>query len=345
MSYSGSRPQFFCDPGINICFFWINEVKLASPRLRKIHVTNPVTLRHLRYFIATAESGKIQDAAEKVHMSPSAVADAIKNLETILGVKLFKRHRNGVDLTYDGHRFLDNAQSILRQLNDSIFAFQNETNNVEGELVLGASVSVMGYYLPIPLGQFEKIYPGIQVTLIENSRRELERQLVDREIDIAFIITSNIRIKESVEVHTLFRSERTLWCSESHRFAAMQRVPLHEIEKEKYIMLALDEAEENIDQIWRRYGRKPNIRLRTQSVEAVRSFIAREHGVTILSQLLYRPWSLDGSRIVSKPIEEPIPSMNLGIVWRREKTSTPPVRHFIDFLKRQSRDKTGSTDF
>ena len=62
-------------------------------------MNNSLTLRHLRYFIATAETGKIQLAAEKVHMSPSAVADAIKNLESILGIDLFDRHRYGVILT------------------------------------------------------------------------------------------------------------------------------------------------------------------------------------------------------------------------------------------------------
>lgn len=308
-------------------------------------MASPITFKHLRYFIATAENGQIQIAAEKVHMSPSAVADAIKNLEEILGVKLFNRHRNGVELTHDGHRFLDNARSIIRQLNDSVFAFQNETTAVKGDLTLGASVSVLSYFLPIPLSQFEKIYPHINVQLVEESRNELERQLRAREIDIAFIITSNVSPIQNVEVRTLFRSERTLWCAEGHRFASMTRVPLAEIEKEKYIMLTLDEAEENITQVWRRYGRKANIRLKTQSVEGVRSFIAREQGVTILSDLLYRPWSLDGTRIVSKPVEEPVPTMNLGILWNSDDSLTLPMQHFINFLKKELREKTLSTDF
>lgn len=308
-------------------------------------MSTPITIRHLRYFIATAESGKIQVAAERVHMSPSAVADAIKNLEEILGVNLFERHRSGVNLTHDGHRFLDSANSILRTLNDSIFSFQNETTNVEGELKLGASVSVLGYFLPIPLGQFETIYPHIQVHLLESTRKQLEQKLLDHEIDIAFLITSNISISEGVEVNTLFRSERTLWCAEGHRFASMSKVPLAEIAKEKYIMLNSDEAAENIGQIWRRYGRKPNVRLSTQSVEAVRSFIAREHGVTILSHLLYRPWSLDGTRIISIPIEEPIPTMNLGIAWNKAVPISQSGQYFIDFLKRELREKTQSSDF
>lgn len=297
-------------------------------------MVSQITLRHLRYFIATAECGKIQAAAERVHMSPSAVANAIKNLEDILGARLFERHRTGVHLTYDGHRFLDDARSILRLLNDSIFEFQNKTTQVGGDLVLGASVAVIGYFLSVPLSQFERIYPNVKVRLVENARSDLERKLRSGEVDIAFIITSNISISEGLEVHTLFRSERTVWCAEGHRFSSTPKVALEEIEKERYIMLSLDEAETNITQIWRRYGRKPNIWLKTQSVEAVRSFIAREQGVTILSNLLYRPWSLDGTRIVSKPIAEPIPTMNLGIVWRRDRNPTLQSQYFIEFMKR-----------
>ena len=299
-------------------------------------MNSSLTLRHLRYFIATAETGKIQLAAEKVHMSPSAVADAIKNLESILGIDLFDRHRYGVILTYDGHRFLNSAQRILNMVDDSIFAFQNQKKNTEGRFILGASVSVVGYFLPIPLGQFEKIYPKVKVNIVENSRDALEEKLRAREIDIAFMITSNIKTAEGLEVETLFRSTRTLWCAESHRFAKMDKVPLAEIAKESYIMLASDEAESNANQFWKMFALKPNIRIKTQSVEAVRSFIARESGVAILSNILYRPWSLDGTRILSKQIEEPIPTMNLGVVWNSNRSLPLIQQQFIDFLKQDS---------
>lgn len=323
----------------NYFFQKANAVALSGILFENLLMANPVTFQHLRYFISASECGKIQAAAEKVHMSPSAVAGAIKDLEEILGVRLFVRHRTGVSLTYDGHRFLGSARSILRLLNDSIFDLQNETTHVSGELALGASVSVLGYYLSAPLSQFERIYTNVMVRLVENTRKALERKLCNGEIDIAFIITSNINTTEGMNIHTLFRSERTVWCAEKHRFSSMPKVPLAEIEKEKYVMLSLDEAETNINQIWRRYGRKPDIRLKTRSVEAVRSFIVRGQGVTILSHLLYRPYSLDGGRVISKPIEEPVPTMNLGLVWRGNRQLTLPAHHFIEFLKREQRWK------
>ena len=118
-----------------------------------------------------------------------------------------------------------------------------------------------------------------------------------------------------------------------------------EIAKEKYIMLITDEAQENIGQIWSRYRLKPNIWVKTQSVEAVRSFIAREQGVAILSDLLYRPWSLDGTRLSSRPIVEPVPTMNLGIVWLNSKRQSKAEKLFTDFLIHDLMQRTKSSEF
>lgn len=308
-------------------------------------MSSAITFRHLRYFIATAETGKFQLAAEKTNMSASAVADAVKHLEELLGVKLFDRNSKGVTLTYDGHRFLDNSSSIIKILDDSIFAFQNETFNVDGKIVLGASVSVMGYFLPKPLGEFEKVYPNVQIELIENSRELLEQSLLDGEIDLAFVITSNVSISENIEVETLFRSKRTLWCAESHEFSGMKTVNMRDIAEEKYMMLTRDESEANINLIWNRFSLVPNIRAKSTSVEAIRGFVAAERGVTILSDLLYRPWSLDGTRIVSKTIEEPIPTMNLGIIWNRNKQLSSAEKYFISFFKRNSKRRDYSPTY
>lgn len=308
-------------------------------------MSSAITFRHLRYFIATAETGKFQLAAEKTNMSASAVADAVKHLEDILGISLFDRHSKGVTLTYDGHRFLNNSSSIIKILDDSIFALQNETFNVEGKIVLGASVSVMGYFLPKPLGEFEKIYPNIQIEIIENSRKSLEKNLLDGEIDLAFVITSNVNTSEHIEAETLFRSKRTLWCSENHRFAELEKISITEITKEKYIMLDSDESEANTNLIWKRFSLKPNVRAKLTSVEAVRGFIAGERGISILSDLLYRPWSLDGTRIISKAIEEPIPTMNLGIIWSRDRQLSAAEKSFIEFFKRNSKSRDYSPSY
>lgn len=308
-------------------------------------MNSAITFKHLRYFVATAETGKFQLAAEATNMSASAVADAVKHLEELLGVQLFDRHSKGVTLTHDGHRFFHNSTSIIKLLDDSIFAFHNETLNVKGKIILGASSSVVGYFLPKPLEGFEKVYPNVHIELIENSRRQLEQQLFDGEIDLAFVLTSNISKPEHIAVETLFCSKRTLWCSENHRFASLAKVSMRDIAKEKFMMLTKDETETNLKVIWNRFSLEPDINTKSNSVEAIRGFVASGRGVTMLSDLLYRPWSLDGSRVLSKTIAEPIPTMNLGIIWNRNRQLTSAEKHFIDFFKKNAGYKDSALNY
>ena len=70
----------------------------------------------------------------------------------------------------------------------------------------------------------------------------------------------------------------------------------------------------------------------TSSVEAVRSMVADGLGVTILSDMVYRPWSLEGLRIEQRNLATPVPSMDVGLAWRRGKKLGSAARAFADFL-------------
>jgi hypothetical protein len=66
-----------------------------------------LTLRQLKYFVATAELGQISQAAIQLTISQSAVTNAIKELEDSLGTRLFMRTASGMTLTNTGRRFLN----------------------------------------------------------------------------------------------------------------------------------------------------------------------------------------------------------------------------------------------
>jgi DNA-binding transcriptional LysR family regulator len=67
-------------------------------------------------------------------------------------------------------------------------------------------------------------------------------------------------------------------------------------------------------------------------VEAVRSMVAAGMGVTILSDMVYRPWSLEGQRIETRVLAEDVPSMDVGLAWRRDAALSPATTAFKDFM-------------
>src|SRR3546814_5355272 len=69
-----------------------------------------------------------------------------------------------------------------------------------------------------------------------------------------------------------------------------------------------------------------NVAMRTSSLEALRGLVAYGFGVSILSDLVYRPWSLEGKKIVAIPILDPVPPMDVGLLWPREKAPAGLVR-------------------
>ena len=71
-----------------------------------------ISLKQLYYFVAVAEVGKVNTAANTISITPSSITEAIKHLERMLDTQLFERASDGMHLTFDGYRLLEQAQTI-----------------------------------------------------------------------------------------------------------------------------------------------------------------------------------------------------------------------------------------
>ena len=80
-------------------------------------------LRHLRYFIAVAETGTLTEAAKRrLHTSQPSLSRQIRDLEDEVGVELLTRGVRGVELTAAGKAFLDHARLALMQVDATVEA-------------------------------------------------------------------------------------------------------------------------------------------------------------------------------------------------------------------------------
>lgn len=292
-----------------------------------------LTLRQIRYFVAVAETGKVAEAAASVAISPSAITEAIQELEGNTGVTLFERHRRGVKLTYEGHRFLQHCRIILDAVSDATYAISSSRKNISGGLNLGTTVTVAGYMLCSPLARFRRTFSNIEIKVLEHSRNVIEGKLLKGDLDLAMILTSNLKNSSEISVETLVQSKRRLWTPPNHPLLLKGKVTLEDIAKEPYIQLLIDEAEETTRKYWANYNLSPHVIFRTSSVEAVRSMIATRAGVTILSDMVYRPWSLEGDRIQSCDIADDIPTMDIGLAWRKNSELSDCAKAFIEFFR------------
>jgi len=296
-----------------------------------------ISFRQIRYFIATADAGKVSLAAAGLNVSQSAVSAAIKGLEEELEAHLFERHANGVTLTYEGHQFLQHAQNIVAAVSEATRAPRRSGRDVEGEVAIGVTYTVAGYFLPQILSRFRRAFPGITVRMQEISRNEIEHRIVDGSLDIAVMLVSNLGNEAQIDSEVLIRSPRRLWLCADHHLMEKEAVSLAEVAHEPYVMLTVDEADRTALRYWTPTPYRPKVVFATSSVEAVRSMVALGMGVTILSNMVYRPWSLEGQHVEVRPVTDHVPSMDVGLAWRRGVTMSPPARVFSEYLGRTFR--------
>jgi DNA-binding transcriptional LysR family regulator len=86
------------------------------------------------------------------------------------------------------------------------------------------------------------------------------------------------------------------------------KVPLCDVAEHPYVMLTVDEAGHTASRYWSRTAFKPNVIFRTSSVEIVRSMVATGMGITVLSDMVYCPWSLEGQRLETRVVADDIPA-------------------------------------
>lgn len=146
------------------------------------------------------------------------------------------------------------------------------------------------------------------------------------------ILVSNLGARESLQSETLIRSRRRLWLPVEHALMKQDKVQLCDVEEHPYVMLTVDEAGHTASRYWSRTAFKPNVIFRTSSVEAVRSMVAAGMGITVLSDMVYRPWSLEGQRLEIWAVEDDVPTMDVGLAWRPEAEMSPATKAFHEFL-------------
>lgn len=291
-----------------------------------------LSLRQVRYFIATADSGQVSHAAMEVNVSQSAITAAIKQLEADLGVTLFDRHNAGMSLTSEGMRFLLHARNIMAVVNTAENAPLTEDKAMSGTVRLGTTYTVCGYFLSRHIARFKRSYPNITIELHELPRKSIEAGLTDGSLDLAVMLVSNITDKRRLGFETLMRSRRRLWLPVEHPLLSKETISLADVAPLPYVMLTVDEASHTAGKYWRSAKLKPNIIFNTSSVEAVRSMVADGIGVTILSDMVYRPWSLEGQRIELRSVAADIPTMDVGTAWNHQRKLAPAARTLLDFL-------------
>jgi len=296
-----------------------------------------ITFRQIRYFIAVAEARPVSGGSSACGISQSAVTDAIRTLELETGVTLFHRHPKGVTLTREGHQFLRHARSIIGAIADMAGGVGRDKDHTEGKIRIGVTPVVTGYFLSDQIARFHRLFPKIEIQLVEDRRAYIEHLLVNGELDLGLLMVSNLEQRAAIDHEVLIRSECRAWMAPSHPLADVDGLALADLENEPIIALALDELDGLVDGIWSKFNHPPRVAYRTSSMEGVRGLVGTGAGIALLPDLVYRPWSLEGDRVIAKRTRETLPTVDIGIAWRRLTRHCEAVNLFMETVHHNRR--------
>ncbi len=139
----------------------------------------------LRIFQAVAEEGSITRAAERLHRVPSNLSTRLKQLEEQLGVELFLRERQRLQLSPAGKVLLDYAARLFALHDEAHAAVQG--GQPAGEFVLGTMYSTAAIHLPALLARYHRAYPAVNLQVQSGPSGELLEGLLTGRLDAALV--------------------------------------------------------------------------------------------------------------------------------------------------------------
>ncbi|MCK9905991.1 LysR family transcriptional regulator, partial [Frankia sp. Cpl3] len=143
--------------------------------------------RQIRYVLAVAEEHSFSRAAAHLHLAQPSLSQQIAKLERTLGVTLFHRLPQHVELTDAGVRFVQVAQNLVDQAEALEREMREYARGESGRLVVGSLPITGAYVLPLVIPSFTQRFPGVELQLVEETSSNLEQMLVRGKIDISLL--------------------------------------------------------------------------------------------------------------------------------------------------------------
>ncbi|GAB6097774.1 hypothetical protein JCM14469_40280 [Desulfatiferula olefinivorans] len=194
--------------------------------------------RNLRTFRAVAETLNFTKTASRLFMAQSSVSAQIQSLEDELGVKLFDRIGRRVLLTDAGRKLLDYARRI-EGMTEEIVSEISADKNLKGSLTIRIPETVAKFYMPDIVSGFNEKHPAVSLSLINCSDSRLREELNSGRIDLAFLITDSIELKE-VNVCMLRTENLVLVSSPSHPLTKFKNIRYQDIDGQTLLLPKTD---------------------------------------------------------------------------------------------------------
>lgn len=288
----------------------------------------------LRIFHAAAEAGSFTHAADKLHLSQSAISRQVSALEQDVGIKLFHRHARGLILTEQGEILYRTAHDVLMKLEGVRVQLTENTEKPSGKLRITTTVGLGQGWLTDKVQEFLALYPDMQVQLILDNE-ELDVNM--RHADCA------IRLREPQQSDLI---QRRLFTVHMHIYAAPSYInrygepqSIDDLDNHKIITFGEPAPSYLLDVNWLEIaGRdsdnpRPSV-LQINSQTSIKRAALLGIGIAMLPDYIVGR----DPGLIQLPVSADIPSFDTYFCYPSEMKNSAKLKVFRDFIVAKARN-------
>ena len=197
----------------------------------KVMAQPALEIRHLALLAAVDELGSLNAAARRLHLSPSALSQQLRELEGRLGGPLFTRQWRSLVLNPAGRRLTDSAHSILGELVRSEAETRALLSGARGTIRVTTVCHQSYQWLPGLLAAFARKWPDVDVTVVAEAAVLPNDWLSKRRVDVA-LVAGDHKPDPRVRVAPLFRDELVALVGQGHPWFGRRTMPVRALADE-----------------------------------------------------------------------------------------------------------------
>ena len=291
-------------------------------------------LEQLRLFLTVVEEGSLHRAAERAHISQSAVTRQMQLLEHDLGGRILERTSIGVHLTTGGHALAQKAKLLLDDYDSSMGNVRRLVRGESNQLRIGYLASAGQEYLGEPIRALRRVHPKVKMKMIDLTPGEMITALRRGEIDLALTYLGMDLLSRDFYTRKIDDVLSVVVLPIDHQLASQKQIPISQLKDERFLQVAETCApgyNQSVSQLCRRFGK---FRPRFAPVRAFES-IAESLGISgnedavSVNPMFVRHLKIPNVAVV--PIADKGATWDVFVAWQRGKTSAP-VRSLVDAL-------------
>ena len=294
-----------------------------------------MTLTELRYIVAVSRELHFGRAAAACFVSQPTLSVAIKKLEDELDVAIFERRPHDVTITPLGRRIVEQAITVLEQVNAIRTIASSEKDQLQGSLKLGVIYTIGPFLLPHLIPVLGREAPGLTLIIEEDFTLNLAEQLKRGELDMIIISTPFEQPGATLEM--LYQEPFMVMLPKNHRLSRRKQVRADDLVEDTLLLLKSgncfrDQVMDACPACKGDIFSKDKIQktLEGSSIETIKQMVAAGSGVTVLPSTAIREQDGLGRLVEYRPFAKPVPERDIALAWR----NTYPKKQLVQLVSR-----------